>query len=241
MTINLFSEHLKHAKAIYRDANQFDEFKQTCLFLHSLVHVSGVGQLTQKSYEDELWQGLTTHDAKTAVNEKGRTVVYGMWHASRIEDITVNLLVAEQPQILDEQWLARIGSPISDTGNQLTQRELLSFSQMIDVDALRAYRQAVGFNTQKILSELEFSDLQRRFSSDILQGVFQSHAVAQHPDSEWLVEFWGKKNVAGIIFMPVTRHNLLHINESKRAKAKARGYKPRLSEEKESFDSGVSI
>ena len=40
--------------------------------------------------------------------------------------------------------------------------------------------------------------------------------------ANWLIDFWGKKDVAGILLMPATRHHLVHINESLKLKEKCK-------------------
>jgi hypothetical protein len=37
--------------------------------------------------------------------------------------------------------------------------------------------------------------------------------VTEHKDSVWLLDFWGKKTVAGILLMPITRHQIVHLND----------------------------
>ncbi|EQE04021.1 hypothetical protein [Clostridioides difficile] len=32
-------------------------------------------------------------------------------------------------------------------------------------------------------------------------------------DSIWLLDFWGNKDIAGILLMPPTRHVILHLND----------------------------
>jgi hypothetical protein len=29
-----------------------------------------------------------------------------------------------------------------------------------------------------------------------------------------LLDYWGKRNIAGLLLMPATRHNLVHLNEA---------------------------
>jgi len=53
-----------------------------------------------------------------------------------------------------------------------------------------------------------------------LQRILDEGAVLNVDGAKWLIDFWGRKNVAGILLMPVTRHNLVHINESMNIKKK---------------------
>jgi hypothetical protein len=220
--IKPFNEILKNLKTIVKTESKFKDLINQSLYLHSLVHVSKMSDLKEQTYEDDLWDGLSDEIAKSATNKKGRTVVYGIWHSTRIEDITANLLIDGSKQILDASWMKKINSSISNTGNQLSSEEILSFSKAINIDELKEYRLEVGRKTRKIIKELKFSELRRKFPEENSEKIFQEKAVAKHPDAEWLVDFWENKDVAGIIFMPMTRHHMVHINESNQAKARGR-------------------
>jgi hypothetical protein len=37
----------------------------------------------------------------------------------------------------------------------------------------------------------------------------------------WLLDFWGKKNILGLIMIPITRHQTLHLNDCFNIKEKA--------------------
>jgi hypothetical protein len=35
-----------------------------------------------------------------------------------------------------------------------------------------------------------------------------------------ITDYWGKRTIAGLLLMPATRHNLVHLNEALRLKQK---------------------
>jgi hypothetical protein len=149
-----------------------------------------------------------------------------MWHSARIEDITMNLLVTEDGQVFNAgNWKEKIGSSIVDTGNSMNEREILEFSKSINMDALKNYRMEVGRKTRAIINKLTTADMKRKFDKSKLQRILDEGAVLNVEASNWLIDFWGRKNVAGIILMPVTRHHVVHINESLSAKKKAKAKK----------------
>jgi hypothetical protein len=86
---------------------------------------------------------------------------------------------------------------------------------------MRNYRIAVGRRTREIIKTLKPSDMKRKFEKDSLERILDEGAVAKVDGAKWLVDFWGRKNVAGILLMPVTRHQVVHINEALRAKVRA--------------------
>lgn len=223
MDFKSWNSELKQLREIILKADKIEESKRLILELHSMAHSSIMSGIDTKTFEDELYEGLDESTFKIAQNEKGRTVAYGIWHSSRIEDITMNLLVAGDKQVFDENWQKKINSKIKDTGNAMSDNEILEFSKDINIQELKNYRIAVGRRTRGIIKDLSSTDMKRKFEKERLQNILYEGAVLDVEASNWLIDFWGRKNVAGIILMPVTRHNAVHISESLRAKKKGIG------------------
>ena len=187
---------------------KFDEAIELCLLMHSLVHNSKVSECNYTTYEDKLWDGLTEvvfRAAPANKSAKARTIAWNIWHMTRIEDITANILIADDIQILNNDWLRRLNTTIRDTGNAMTAEEIADFSNSIIMKELRNYRTAVGKKTRKIISQLEVNDLKKKMRSDQLRRIIDEGGVLEVEDSIWLVNFWGKKTVAGILLMPIWR------------------------------------
>lgn len=83
---------------------------------------------------------------------------------------------------------------------------------------LRNYRVAVGKKTREIIRSLQPFDLKRKMDPLRLQRILDEGAVLKAEGARWLIDFWGRKNVAGLLLMPATRHLMVHINESIRLK-----------------------
>lgn len=223
MELKKWSEKLKFLRSIILKPDRFDEAVSLCLELHTMVHSSKMSGISITTFEDELWNGADEKTIREAINEKGRTIAYGMWHSSRIEDITMNILVNTDRQVINSlNYLKRINSPITDTGNELTKSEILKFSSQINIEELKNYRDDVGRKTQEIIKNLKPSDMKRKMDKERLKRILDEKAVSKDESAVWLIDFWGRKNVAGIILMPALRHHVIHINESFRAKKKGK-------------------
>lgn len=193
----------------------WEQSRRMFLELHAAVHESSNPGSRPVTYEDEVWQDLDEITARTAVNGKGRTVLYGMWHSARIEDMTMNVLVDGKNEIFDrEDWRGRMGVSLRDTGNSLIPDQILTFSHDMDIASLRAYRTAVAERTREIISRLSCPDMKRKVRPEGLKRLLADGSVLDTEGSRWLIDFWGKKNTAGILLMPCTRHHMVHINES---------------------------
>lgn len=221
MDLRPWNNEMKQLRNIILKPDKIEESKTLVLSLHSMVHssvMSGIGRIT---FEDELWEGLEEETFRTAVKDEGRTIAYNIWHITRIEDITMNLLVAGDEQIFNKgYWQKRINSRIRDTGNAMSENEIMEFSKDINIQELRNYRIETGRRTRDITKSLSIGDMKRKFDKHRLQRILDEGAVLDVKASNWLIDFWGRKNVSGILLMPATRHHVVHINESLSAKKK---------------------
>lgn len=219
MDLKAWNGKLQELRKVILKPERIEETKKLCFELHEMVHEGRMSDVKGKTFEDELWENLSEEIIRTATQEKGRTVAYGIWHSARIEDITTNILIAGRRQVFEEQnWMNKIKSSIKNTGNAMTSEKILDFSNAINISELREYRITVGRRTREIINSLNGSDLKRKMSEENLQRILDEGAVENVEGANWLIDYWRTKNVAGIILMPVTRHHVVHINESLRAK-----------------------
>ncbi|GHV41364.1 hypothetical protein FACS189490_08110 [Clostridia bacterium] len=201
-------------------SGRFDEAIRLCLELHGSVHSSLVSRSDSPTFFDEIWRGLTRKAFETMPTTKDVTIAWNIWHITRIEDITANILIADGAQVLDDEWLHRLGVTVRDTGNAMTDEEILELSHSIDMSALRAYSDAVGIRTREIIGALAAVDLKRKMKPESVKRILEEGGVTEHKDSIWLLDFWGGKTVAGILLMPITRHQIMHMNDCTKLKSR---------------------
>jgi len=210
----------KRLKEIIRKSENFDEAKELFLLMHKMVHFSEMSYCKNRTILDEIWKDLSPKDFSIMPSAKDVTIAWNIWHITRIEDLTGNILINNSHQILNDDWLQRLNIQIKDTGNSMTDEEIISLSKSLNIDELRNYRNKVGRQTENILQQLSKDDMKKRFRKGSLSRIFEEGGVLDHPDSIWLIDFWGKKDVAGIILMPITRYKLVHLNDCVKIKNK---------------------
>lgn len=194
------------------------------LFLnqHAVLHAAEMAQVDFPTFEDQVWQGLTEEAARSIPKGAEHSIAWNFWHLARIEDITMNLLVAGAPQLFEKEgWQSRLRVAERDTGNAMSAGRIAQLSAAVDLTALRAYRTAVGRRTREIVKALQPGDLGKKAEPLRLQQVMDEGAVEEA--ARGLVEYWGGRTVAGLLLMPPTRHNLVHLNEALRLKQKCQG------------------
>lgn len=150
-----------------------------------------------------------------------KTLAYSMWHIFRIEDIVAHTLINNDSQVLfTDGWLERTKSPIVTTGNELKGTEIADFSKSLDVKAVYEYCKAVMNSTNEILKGLEYKDLKRKFTDEDKKRVADSNSVSTDEEAVWLIGYWCKKDIGGLIKMPFSRHWIMHIEAMCRIKNK---------------------
>ncbi len=183
--------------------------------MHSQVHTSEMSGADFVTYEDTLWKNLDHKVFSKQLRQKGTTIAWNLWHLTRIEDLTVNLLIAEKNQVINSSsWLDRMQVSVSDTGNAMDDSEIAVFSSQVNMQELRKYRIEVGRKTQEIMKMLTPEKLKQKVKPEMIQRIKEEGGVTDSEDSKWLLDFWGRKTVAGIILMPITRHQIVHLNDS---------------------------
>jgi hypothetical protein len=189
------------------------------LFLaqQGMTHAGEISGSGLVSFEDEIWEELPETAARCIPTKFEHSIVWCFWHLTRCEDVAMNMLVAGTPQLLlKDGWLKRMRVTAGDTGNAMDADEIADFSAQIDIPALRAYRQAVGNRTCEIVEGLHPGDFKRKTDPVRLGRALAEGAVLA--SQQWLIDYWGGLTVAGLLLMPPTRHNLVHLNEALKIK-----------------------
>ena len=89
--------------------------------------------------------------------------------------------------------------------------DIEQLTREVDVLALRAYRTAVGKRTQEIVSTLTHTDFKQKADPERLQQIMDEGVLV--PQAKGILDYWSRRTVAGLLLMPPTRHNLVHLNE----------------------------
>jgi hypothetical protein len=186
---------------------------------HAMVHATKVSRMSLWSFEDEIWHGLTTEIFRAIPPRSEHSVAWIFFHIARIEDITMNMLVAGTPQLYTrDKWAGKLKSTVHHSANKMDFDSVANLSSVLDMDALRDYRLAVGRRTREIVRHIQPGEFAQKVDSARLQKVLDVGAVTK--EAIEIVNYWGKRTIAGLLLMPPTRHNFLHLNEALRIKQK---------------------
>lgn len=227
----------KELKALLSKKDRTGEAIALCLAMHGMLHDlpptdetthsgvmtadhTGAGFLMVDSYLKDLTDGLPDAACRFRPANSFATIAWNLWHITRIEDAIINIILADGKQVLTAAMQKMIGSPVRDTGNAMSAAEVDAFSAQVRPAALLDYRRAVGLRTREILGRLTAEDLGRKAGGAQLRRMTDEGVILNAPDSIWLIDFWANKTVAGLLQMPITRHQIVHLNDCFKIKAR---------------------
>lgn len=194
---------VKELRSIATKKSEFSNTISLCKKLHGLAYND---YFVIPSHQNEHTVMPSPEDA---------TIAWNFWHISRIEDMVVSRLIDHKDELF-EVWQEKLHTTFKDTGNAMTDEEIMRLSRQIDYFQLMEYRNAVGKQTLTMLESLTFEDLSNKVRKADVEKLVETGSVSTHPDAIWLLDFWGKKDVLGLLLMPVLRHPFVHLFDNLR-------------------------
>ncbi len=215
-------EELKRAL----EGEDLAKIKELALELHAMVHPAEVSGLSEKTIADFVLDYMMEGNQNVIVPREtwdvdlkyagaaDVTICWQFWHTYRIEDLVSNILMADGKQIFNADWQKRIGTSITDTGNALEPDELMEWSKAINASELRNYMVEVGKNTRRIILELSLEQIKSMVPEEWVMRILEEGGVTTDFRSVWLLVFWGRLTVGGMILTPMTSHHMMHLPTS---------------------------
>ena len=203
--------------------NDIDRIRELTLEVHAMVHPSEISGRAEKTIADYVLDYMLKGHQNDLVPREDydvdlhyagtRTVpmCWQFWHTYRIEDLVSNILMANQNQIFDEEWKRKIGSSITDTGNALEIDEAIAFGKAVNIEALHEYMIVVGKNTRHILEKLTLEQINSMVPEEWVMRILEEGGVTTDFRSVWLLVFWGRLTIGGMILTPMTDHHMMHL------------------------------
>ncbi len=199
--------------------DQHEYMLELFMDIHAGLHSAKVTNPETLSLEDLILDDMTEDQMRRIPRGSEHSVAWTIWHIARIEDIAMNILVVNEQQLfLENDWLGRLNIEYKDSGFAMDDRGVAELSQTIDLEALRTYRVTVGRKTRQIVKHLRTDTLKEMTKTERLQRVYDEGAAG--PEASGLIDYWSKRTIAGLLLMPATRHNLVHLNEALKLKRK---------------------
>jgi hypothetical protein len=190
------------------------------LFLadHSRIHAASTSTEAEMAaaggftMQDDTLKRMPEADLRTSP-EGLCSIVWHIWHMTRIEDVVVNAVLRESSEILDRDgWLDRLGVDVRLVGTGDGDDEVRDFSERVEIAALLAYRDAVGRETRAWVRDLDFETLSA--VPDLAERLAGAPPIVGER-AQWLIRFYTGKTGAFLLTFPVTNHGYMHWAEAR--------------------------
>ena len=80
--------------------------------------------------------------------------------------------------------------------------QIIQLSKSLRIQELLEYRNEVGRKSREIIRTLSPDDIRRKIPTQRISRILEEGGITNHEDSIWLLDFWAKKDIAGILLMP---------------------------------------
>ena len=216
----LWNERHKRLRQALKKPDDYTSTIDLFLQQHAMVHRADMSNADLHSFADEVWLGADETTLRCMPPKFEHSIAWLIWHIARIEDMTMNVLMAGKPQIFfQDEWLQKLKITEKHSGNVVMDKaDVIAFSKAIDIEALKTYRLSVGRATREAVKNLTPDAIMQKVSPARLQRLLDDGSVP--PEAMGLIEYWGNLTIAGLLLMPPTRHCLVHLNEALKVKKK---------------------
>ncbi len=199
--------------------SHFDEAIALFLQQHAAVHAAEISGGRFWSLQDEVLEGLSDEQIRAVPRPGENSIAWLLWHTTRIEDMTLNCLVFEQPQIIDAAgWESRLGLPSRNVGASMDADQVAVLSAQVFVQALIAYRAAVGRSTRQGVLGLHLEQLKEGVPDSSIQKFVDEGSISQ--PGHWLYEYYLGRSKGFFLTRTATSHNYIHLMEARRIRGK---------------------
>jgi len=177
---------------------------QFFLPFHETMHTQSVNRFSQ----------LTDDQMRLRPSPQMNSIAWLLWHIARSEDMGVNRLIANRPDVLHgEGWAPRLHLSRRDMGTGMTDEEVAEFTTRVDIAALRGYSAAVGHRTQEVVRSLRAEELDDVPDHAHVHQVLEEEGV-MGPNAAWLEPLYVGKHKGWLLLQLALRHPTGHLGQA---------------------------
>ena len=212
-----WNDQQKALRPMLNDESRHEQAIQVFLEQHAMVHAGEISSGVHHSFADALFADLSEEYFRRLPQNCEHSIAWCIFHIARIEDMTMNILLVGNEQVFTaEGWQNKLNANITHSANAMSEEEIIELSQALNINALLEYRNTVGQRTRQIVQQLQPGQLKQKISFKRIEQLHKIGAIL--PEAKSITDYWSKRTLAGLLLMPPTRHNFVHINESVRLK-----------------------
>ena len=140
----------------------------------------------------DTWETVPHELMRMRPHPRVNSIAWNLWHLTRVEDAGINRFVTDGVQVLDEGgWLQKMNLPWRHNGSEMSFVEVDELNACIDLEALRAYGEAVEARTREIAAQLDGLDLDAVMEEGPLRRILFDEGLAYRGADGLLQNYMG--------------------------------------------------
>jgi len=142
----------------------------------------------------------------------GNSIAWLVWHLARTEDLVINTVVRDAPQVLVAgSWGERMRVADTRIGTGFEESEVEALSRTVDVAAVDDYWQAVRRATDEWLPGVPAAAFDA--VPDVAGRLGAIAPIAPPAAQAGLIRFWSGRPASFLVRFPLINHGFLHLGE----------------------------
>ena len=167
-----------------------------------------------QEYPEHLLKGLTAEQQRRSPQPELNPIAWTIWHIARCEDVGVNRLLADEPQVWESgEWAERLRVPTRGMGTGMTRAEVAELCAAVDLTELRAYRIDVVERTMRVVSELQATELDAELDRECLEQTFVTEGAGGAAAAA-IVDAYAGHTKGWLLGHLVLTHSYYHVGQA---------------------------
>jgi hypothetical protein len=160
------------------------------------------------------WQTIPHDLMRQRPHPRLNSIAWIFWHLTRVEDSGLNRFITGREQVFDSGgWLPRLNIPWRHHGSGMTSAEVDELGERIDLDALRAYSQAVRARTLEIVARLDPDSLETVMDTAHMRRILFDEGLAHPAEAEGLLANYTGWTKGKVLLNFGLTHPYQHVGE----------------------------
>ena len=159
-----------------------------------------------------LRESLSEEDFRIPAVPGLQPIIWLIWHIARVEDMGLSRFIFDVPQMLDEEWLKKMNTPLTHYGTSMTEEEVLTFAQTVDVYGILDYQQAVVARTRSLMPSLDQVSLDELLSEEVVNQIVLEEGMASDK-AHWVIPHYVGKTKGWMLCHMGLTHSFRHFGQ----------------------------
>ncbi|UCG88563.1 MAG: DinB family protein [Gemmatimonadota bacterium] len=167
-----------------------------------------------REYPEHVVKDLTEDQLRHSPHPSLNPIAWILWHVARCEDVAVNRLLTDHPQVFDEdEWPTRLRVPGREVGTGMSKAHVTQLCEVINLGELDAYRAAVTDRTVAAVAALPLAELTQELMQKRLRQVFVDEGAGGTVAQD-IVEAYRGHTKGWLLGHIVLTHPFYHIGQA---------------------------